>query len=267
MPTPEQLAPHLSEARLLCLNSPLNPTGTVIDEAKLRQITEAVVEENRRRSAAGRRHLFVVYDQVYASLVFGGARHHMPVTLVPEAAPWVIHLDGISKAFAATGLRVGWVLAAPALISRMKSLLGHVGAWAPRAEQVAVASFLEDPEAVEEFRRGMNARVQERLDALYDGFQELKQAGYPVDCVNPQGAIYLSLQLDLVGRALDGVEIRSNETIRQQLLEQAGLAVVPFQAFGLEEESGWFRLSVGAVTVDDIHAAFPRVRAWLDRLT
>jgi aspartate aminotransferase len=264
MPTLDDLASHLSEARMLCFNSPLNPTGTVIDEQQLREIVEAVVEENHRRTKAGRPHLFLLYDQVYATLVFGSARHHLPVGLVPEAAPWVITLDGISKSLAATGLRIGWVLAAPELTRRMKNLLGHIGAWAPRAEQVALARFLADESAVSEFQTAMNGRVQQRLDALYDGFKAMQRDGYPVDCISPQGAIYLSLRLDLVGRSLDGKRLDSNEAIRQLLLERAGLAVVPFQAFGLDDETGWFRLSVGAVSMEDIEQAFPRLRAVLD---
>jgi aspartate aminotransferase len=190
----------------------------------------------------------------------------MPVALVPESAPWVISLDGISKGFAATGLRVGWVLAAPELTERMKNFLGHVGAWAPRAEQVAVAEYLDAPEAVEEFQRGMNRRVQDRLDALYDGFMSLKAEGYPVDCIAPQGAIYLSLRLDLIGRKIGGQNAESNETIRQIVLERAGVAIIPFQAFGLEENTGWFRLSVGAVSVEDIEQALGRLRLVLDEV-
>ena len=266
MPTLELLAPHLGEARLLCLNSPLNPTGTVIDPDKLGRIAEAVVEENERRTAQGRPHLFLLYDQVYSSLVFGGVKHYLPTTLVPEAAPWVICLDGISKAFAGTGLRVGWLLAAPPVTERMKDLLGHIGAWAPRPEQIAVAEFLSDPAAVSSFREEMTARVQQRLDALYQGFSEMKAAGYPVDCVNPQGAIYLSLHIQAIGRSLGGTPIDSNEKLRELLLDRAGLAVIPFQAFGLKDETGWFRMSVGTVSLEDIQQAFPRIRHLLDQL-
>jgi aspartate aminotransferase len=60
-----------------------------------------------------------------------------------------------------------------------------------------------------------------------------------------------------------GVEVKTNEDIRRLLLEHAGLAIVPFQAFGLKEDSGWFRLSVGAVSMKDIEDAFPRLRAML----
>jgi aspartate aminotransferase len=251
---------------MICLNSPLNPTGTVIDEDRLRAIVEAVVEENRRRARQGKPHLFLLHDQVYSLLVFGRARHIMPTKLVPESAPWVISLDGISKSFAATGLRVGWVVAAPELTARMQNLLGHVGAWAPRPEQVAVARFLADGPAVDAFLTEMLERVQRRLDALYRGIRGLRDAGYPVDCIEPQGAIYLSLHLDLVGRSMGGERLADNEAIRRLLLDRAGLAVIPFQAFGLEENTGWFRLSVGAVSMEEIEGALPRLRSVLDDL-
>ncbi len=266
MPTLDQLAPHMSKVRMICLNSPLNPTGTMIAEPQLRAIVEAIVEENHKRTTQKRPHLFLLHDQVYSLLVFGSTRHVMPVSLVPESAPWVISLDGISKGFAATGLRVGWLLAAPDLTERMKNLLGHVGAWAPRAEQVAVAEFLRDTAAVDTFQQTMNQRVQERLDALYRGFTEMHERGYPVECIRPQGAIYLSLRLDLIGRSIGGVKLESNEVIRKVILDRAGVAVVPFQAFGLDVDSGWFRLSVGAVSRADIDEALPRLRGVLDEL-
>jgi aspartate aminotransferase len=159
---------------------------------------------------------------------------------------------------------VGWSFAAPAVTARMRDFLGHVGAWAPRPEQVATAKFLRNPAAIAAFRETMDAGIRARLTALYDGFQALRSEGYPVDCVHPQGAIYLSLQLDLIGRTVKGTRITTNDEIRGLLLEEAGLAVVPFQAFGLKEETGWFRLSVGAVSMADIESAWPRIRKLLD---
>ena len=265
-PTLPQIAPHLDGARMIVINTPLNPSGTVMGTENLRQIAQAIVDENVKRDKAGRRHLFLLFDQVYGSLVFGTRRHDHPAALVPEAAPWIITVDGISKALAATGLRVGWLLAAPDLTARMRDLIGHIGAWAPRAEQVATAKFLQNEAAVESFRKRMNAAVRDRLDALHEGFQALKADGLPVDCIDPQGAIYLSLRLDIVGRTLDGEVLEGNEEIRRAILEQAGLAAVPFQAFALDEESGWFRLSVGAVSQDEIAQMFPRLRAMLERV-
>jgi len=262
-PTLELIAPHLHDANLICLCTPSNPTGTVMEPVQIKRIMEAVVEENRRRTKAGKRQLFVLHDQVYASLVYGTVKHVHPCALVPEVAPWVISLDAISKSMAATGVRVGWVVGAPALVARMRDLLGHVGAWAPRAEQVAVAEFMGNRDAITTFRREMDGKVKALLEALYGGFMKLKQAGLPVDCVEPQGAIYLSLQLKLVGKSFEGKKIATNADIAKLLLEQAGMAVVPFQAFGLTEETGWFRLSVGAVSQADIENCLPRVKALL----
>lgn len=257
MPTLAQLEPHLSTARLLCLCSPLNPTGTMVDPAALRAICERIVAENRAREGRGQRPLILMYDHIYWVLSFGGTKHVTPVELVPEMAPYTVFVDGISKAFAATGVRVGWGVGAPTLIARMRDVLGHVGAWAPKAEQVATARYLDDTQATESFLDTMRQRVDARLEALYKGFQRMKDVGLPVRAIAPQGAIYLSVQFDLVGR--DG--LATNDAIRKRLLEKARFAVVPFQAFGLAEESGWFRLSVGATSVAEIEEALPRVEA------
>ncbi|AFE07935.1 class I aminotransferase [Corallococcus coralloides DSM 2259] len=256
MPTLAQLEPHLSSARLLCLCSPLNPTGTMIDAEALRAICQRIVEENRAREGRGQKPLILMYDHIYWVLNFG-KKHVTPVELVPEMAPYTVFVDGISKAFAATGVRVGWGVGAPTLISRMRDVLGHVGAWAPKAEQVATARYLDDVPATESFLTTMRQRVDQRLEALYKGFQRMKDAGLPVEAIAPQGAIYLTVRFDVVGR--DG--LATNDAIRKRLLEKARFAMVPFQAFGLAEDTGWFRLSVGATSVAEIEEAMPRVEA------
>ncbi|MGA7991302.1 MAG: aminotransferase class I/II-fold pyridoxal phosphate-dependent enzyme [Thermoanaerobaculia bacterium] len=262
-PTPDQVRPHLATARLLIVNSPLNPTGTVISKEALTDLTAMVVEENRRREKTAQRPLYFVYDQVYWTLTFGRASHHTPVEVVPESAPYVIFLDAISKAFCATGMRVGWGVMPPAVRKRMSDILGHVGAWAPKAEQTGVAKFLAQPDAVLSFRDAVRKKLDERLGALYDGVLAMKRDGFPVDAIEPQGAIYLSAKFDLFGRTLRDVPVKTNDDIRRLLLEEAGLGAVPFQAFGFAGDTGWFRLSVGAVSMDDIAAAFPRLRAML----
>nr|HRC85904.1 aminotransferase class I/II-fold pyridoxal phosphate-dependent enzyme [Thermoanaerobaculia bacterium] len=138
LPTAEELAPHLAEARLIALNSPLNPAGSGFRREQLAAIAQLVVDENRRRGA-GSRPLFLLYDQIYWLIAAESAPHQTPVDLVPEVAPYTVFVDGISKAFAATGLRVGWSVGPPYLIQRMRDLLGHVGAWAPKPEQLATA--------------------------------------------------------------------------------------------------------------------------------
>jgi aspartate aminotransferase len=262
-PTIEQIRPHLGEAAMICICSPGNPTGTVMTEQQLGDILRAVVSENRERESRGRRPVFVLHDQMYGALVSKGQRHIYPAALVPESARYVISADGVSKAYAGTGLRLGWMLVAPAVGARIRDLLSHAGAWAPRAEQAAVAEFLCDEEAIREFRAEMDARLAERLFAMRKGFESLKDAGYPVDSINPQGAIYFSAQFRLHGKSIGGRVIETDNDIRTLLLERAGVAVVPFQAFGVKGDTGWFRLSAGAVSLDEIEALFPRIEALL----
>ena len=259
LPTAASLQPHLRTARLIALNTPLNPAGTVLSPAEVRRISEAIVAENRRRDAAGEKPLYLLYDQVYWMLTFGSARHETPVHALPEMAPYTLFVDGISKCFAATGLRVGWCIGPTAVIAAIRDILGHVGAWAPRAEQVATAELLRDPPAIDAYLLEHKGRLQERLDGLHAGFARMAQSGLPVRDIAPQGAIYLPVQFDLIGRR----GLKTNDQVRKYLLDEAGFAIVPFQAFGLGGENGWFRLSVGAVSVRDIEEALPRVEAAL----
>jgi len=93
----------------------------------------------------------------------------------------------------------------------------------------------------------------------------MRAEGLPVDALEAQGAIYLSVRFDLLGETLHGQEITTDEDVRRYLLTEAQVAVVPFTAFGLPRDSGWVRFSVGAVSVDDVRGAVDRIRAALRR--
>ena len=265
-PTPAQVREVLPAIRLLALNTPLNPTGTAIDPEALAEICRDLVAENRGREARGERPVFLMFDQVYWSLEFERMSPPSPPALVPEVAPFTVMLDAISKSLAATGLRVGWSVTSPAVTQRMSDFLGHVGAWAPKAEQIATAEFLDDADAFRSFRLEMHGKLRARLDRLYRGFSALAARGLPVEAVEPEGTLYLSARVDLFGRSLDGVRMENNEDIRKALLGGAGLAVVPFQAFGLARENGWFRLSVGAASLEAIEHGIERLGTMLERV-
>jgi len=259
LPTRELLQDAVRDARLLVLCSPQNPAGTMFTEESLGAICDLVLEENARR-AATERPLYVMYDQVYWTLTLEGMRHVHPVQVRPAMAPFTIYIDGASKSLAATGIRVGWVVAPEDLAGAMSALIGHMGAWAPKAEQGAVAEFLENG-AWSAFRDDMVTRVRERLDVLYAGLARMRDDGLPVDVIAPEGTIYLSAQFALQGRTTpEGTRLDGDEAVRAYLLRAAGLAVVPLRAFGSEEDTGWFRLSVGAVSVGEIERVMPRVR-------
>ncbi len=261
LPTRDAVLECLPHARLLCLNSPLNPTGTAFDPAALREICEAIVDENHRRERGGERPLYLLYDHIYWMLTFEGVEHVTPPQLVPEMARWTVFIDGISKSFAATGVRVGWAVGPVDVIKRMTSILGHVGAWAPRAEQVATVGLLEDPAAIADYHRGYKAGVLNRLRRLYRGFEAMREDGLPVEAVPPMGAIYLTVRVHPFGKTTpDGKRLSNNEDVRKYLLDAARVGVVPFQAFGVGQTGeGWFRLSVGAVSEQAIVDALPRI--------
>ena len=261
LPSAAALRDELPGARLLCLNSPLNPTGTAITADALRGVCEAVLAENERRERAGERPLYLMYDHIYWMLCFGDVEHVTPPQLLPEMARYTIFVDGISKAFAATGLRVGWGVGPTDVIGRMNAIVGHVGAWAPRAEQVATAALLDDPEAIRAYQAAFAPAIRERLEVLHAGAQALRQEGLPVDSIPPMGAIYLTVRVHPFGKAPPGgAPLRTNEDVRKYLLDRAGVGVVPFQAFGYPGDDGWFRLSVGAVSTDECREAIPRLR-------
>jgi aspartate aminotransferase len=262
-PTPEQVRELLPRIRMLALNTPLNPTGTTMDPEVLAEICRDMVAENRRRESRGERPVFLMFDQVYWSLEFDRWEPVAPPQLVPDVAPYVVLLDAISKSLAATGLRVGWSAAAPAVTQRMSDLLGHVGAWAPRAEQIATAELLDDVETFDGFRREMHHKLRERLELVYRSFTRMRERGLPVEAIQPEGTLYLSVRLDLFGRVVEGRPLETNEDIRRFLLQKAGIGVVPFQAFGLDREDGWFRISVGGASLRAIEDGMARLRGLL----
>ncbi|MCX4243240.1 pyridoxal phosphate-dependent aminotransferase [Paraliomyxa miuraensis] len=260
LPTREDLARVLPGARLLCINSPLNPTGTAIEADALRGICEEIVAENHARRKSGQRPLYLMYDQVYWMLRVPGVEHVTPPGLVPEMADYTIFVDGISKAFAATGLRVGWTVGPADVIERMGVILGHVGAWAPRPEQHATSALLDDDAAMDAYVAELMQGLGARLERLYQGFSTLAKEGLLVEAIPPMGAIYLTVRVHPFGRRTpSGTVLSTNEDVRRYLLDAARVAVVPFQAFGVVGDEGWFRLSVGAVGLAELDGALERL--------
>ena len=265
-PRPEALDAAIKKASLLIVNTPLNPTGTVTPRDAVLRMSENIVRENEAREKSGRRPIYLMYDHIYWMLSFG-VEHFTPCALVPEMAKYTVFIDGISKCFAATGLRVGWALGPTDLIAKMNIMLMHMGGWAPRPEQTASAAMLDDDEAIEKFHATFKPALTRRLTALHQGFQKLKAEGHPVDSIEPTGAIYVSARVHPFGKkAKDGTEIRNNEDVRKFLLEGAGLGVVPFQGFGVPGETGWMRLSVGSVSEAQIASGLERLGTALKAL-
>ncbi len=266
MPTAADIKPHLKGATLLALCSPLNPTGTMFAKKDLEEICDLVIAENKTRSA-NEKPLYIMYDQIYSQLTFGGQVHYDPVSLRPELKDRVVYIDGISKCLAATGVRVGWAFGPEHVMSKMKTIIGHVGAWAPKPEQVATGQFLDQKSDWNDFLVSFKAKVQKSLDALYNGFMELKSDGFAVQAIQPMGAIYLTIQIDYLGKTTPaGDVLKTSSDLVFYLINEAGTGLVPFSAFSADPGMNWFRASVGGCSLEDIQAMIPRVREALSRL-
>jgi len=266
MPLAEDIKPHIQDAVLIALCSPLNPTGTVFKKEELEKICDMVLEENDRRGDEDKK-LYVMYDQMYWMLTYGDTVHYNPVSLRREMKNYTIFIDGISKAFAATGVRVGWALGPEHVLAKMKAINSHVGAWSPMAEEHAAAKFLLMNDAVDEYLFNYKKELEERLQLIYEGFQQLKSEGFSVDACAPQAAIYLTIQLNLVSKTTNNGDLLSTQSdVTSYILNEAKLAVVPFYAFGAPKDSDWYRLSVGTCKKEEIPAMLAQLREALEKL-
>ena len=266
MLTASQIAPHIKGATLLSLCSPLNPTGTSFGKDELSAICDLVIEENKCRQV-GEKKLYLMYDQIYWTLTFGDTVHYNPVTLNPAMKDYTIFIDGISKTFAATGVRVGWAMGPAEVLVKMRSINSHLGAWAPMAEQKAVAGYLGKTEAIDKYFVHFKAEINERLQRISAGLQQMKKAGFKVDAVAPQAAIYLAIQIDYTGKQTpEGKLLTTQADVTSYILDEAKLAVVPFYAFGAKPDSSWYRLSVGTCKKEEIDDMLSALKNALGKL-
>ncbi|MEI2711321.1 MAG: aminotransferase class I/II-fold pyridoxal phosphate-dependent enzyme [Chitinophagaceae bacterium] len=266
MPLPQDVEQHIKGATLICLCSPQNPTGTTLTKESLTKICDLIVAENNSRSADEKK-LYLMYDQMYWTLTYGEIEHYNPVSLNPAMKQYTVFIDGISKAFCATGVRVGWSMGPANVIAKMKAILSHVGAWAPMAEQKATAKYLMQTEAIKTFLAAYKKEIEYRLVNIYNGFIALKNKGYAVDAVTPQAAIYLTIKIDLVGKqTAEGTILNNQADVTAYILGEAKIAVVPFYCFGASNNSPWYRLSVGTCKKEDIPVVLQQLEAALAKL-
>lgn len=267
MPTASDIKPYIAEASLIALCSPLNPTGTTFRKKDLEDICDLVLDENKKRNAEGRKPVYIMYDQIYWKLTHGETKHHNPVTVRPEMRNYTVFVDGISKSLAATGVRVGWAMGPKKLVEKIKLILTHVGAWAPKAEQVATAAYLNNTIAYDNYLADIKTKLNQRLVGFYKGFQTLKSEGFKVDAIAPEAAIYLTVQFALHGqKTAEGVELKTTQDVTKYLLDEAKVALVPFYAFGASVNSDWYRLSVGTCKLEDVDDVIQSLRTALKKL-
>lgn len=267
MPSAADIAPHIQSASLVALCSPQNPTGTVFTKQGLEEICDLILAENKRRGPDDKP-VYLMYDQIYWELTYGDIQHFNPVTLRPEMKEYTVFVDGISKSLAATGVRVGWSMGPQLIIDKMKAILTHIGAWAPKAEQVATAKYLANEKAYVAFIEDQKKKINARLQGFYNGFSRLKNEGLGVNAIAPQAAIYLTVQFNLHGKKTsNGTVLTTTKDVTKYILDEAKMAIVPFYAFGTSDDSTWYRLSVGTCKMEDVSAAIEQLGVALRKLS
>ena len=242
-PTVEDVKNKLRDnTSLVCICSPQNPTGRVINSEILKGICQVIVDENNiRKNQAYTRPLYLFFDQIYSDITKEGLFIH-PLTLCPEIKDYLICADGISKSLNATGVRVGWLFGPKDIIGKMTEVLSHIGAWAPKPEQRALDVYIR--EDYEDYISHINYVTKEYeyiSDKICGKLEELKTKGFNVDCQKPDGGIYVSVYLDYVH------SFSSTEEYISFLINTCGLGIVPFEYFGSKNNKGWFRISIGNV--------------------
>ena len=237
-PTVDDIESRIHYTRLVCLCSPQNPTGRIIDKQVLKGICDAIVTENKRRGSY-EKPCYLFFDQIYSDLV--GKEFTHPLDVCPEIKEYLICADGISKSLCATGVRVGWLMGPKDIIGKMTEVFSHIGAWAAKPEQNAVAWYLHDKEDIGEFIQEKQQQYAYISSKIIDLFNEMKNEGYKVDCQKSDGGIYISVYLDYVNN------FPTTEDYINFLIEECGLGIVPFEYFGSTKNKGWFRISIGSV--------------------
>jgi len=247
--TPDQLEAHISsKTRMLLLNSPSNPTGAVYNRSEI----EALAEVLRKYPD-----IWILSDEIYSRLIYGGAEHFSIAAVSREIADRTIIVNGVSKTYAMTGWRIGWMAGPEELVSLAGKIQSHTTSCPSSISQEATLKALTAPD---DFLEDMRKAYRRRRDL----FVELLQGVQGIVPYVPDGAFYLFCEIgDLIGKTrADGVKISSCMDFADYLLDEARVAAVQGGAFGL---GGHIRFSF-ATSDDDIRRGVARIAEAVDKL-
>jgi len=200
---------------LLILNTPSNPTGAIYTKEELEKIAEVCLKHN----------IAVISDEIYEKLVYEG-QHISFASLGPEVKDITITVNGVSKAYAMTGWRIGYAAGPQEVIKAMGALQSHSTSNAASISQKAALAGLRGPqEPLEKMRR----EFKKRRDYMVKRLNEMP--GFK--CLTPPGAFYVYPDVsELIGKKIAGKVVSDDSTLADILLDEARIAVVPGKAFG-----------------------------------
>ncbi len=224
--------------KLIIINSPQNPTGSILTRAQLEVLGRLAVE----------RDIYILADEIYSRIVYEGEFVSI-LHAVPEALDQVILLDGMSKTFAMTGWRLGWGVMPPKLASAVAKLQTNSTSCTATFSQKVIGPALFGPqEPVENMRR----EFQRRRDAIVDGLNRIE----PLVCRKPQGAFYVFPNISKLGL--------SAQAMADRLLQESGVAALAGTAFGKYGE-GYLRFSY-ANSIENINIGLERIADFVSKL-
>ncbi len=205
--------------RWLILNSPSNPTGAVYSRPQLQALADVLLKHP---------HVLVLADDIYEHLLFDGQAFHTLAQVEPRLAPRVLTMNGVSKAYAMTGWRIGFATGPRWLLEAMEKLQGQQTSGASAISQHAAIAALNGPQ---DFIRQSRAVFQRRRDLVVS----LLNATPGLACISPSGAFYAFASCaGLLGRtSAAGRLLETDEDVAHALLDEANVAVVHGSAFGL----------------------------------
>lgn len=215
----ELLAAITPKTKAILINSPSNPTGVVYNEEELRDIAEVAVANN----------LFVVSDEIYEQLTYDGKKHVSIASLGEEIKELTIVINGMSKAYAMTGWRLGYACGNEKLVKAMASVQSHAVSHPSSITQYASAVALNGPQ---EDVHKMVEQFDKRRVFMYERLSKIEG----LKCLMPEGAFYVYVDISTyMNKKLCGQLIKSSLDFAQIMLEKGHVAVIPGAAFGTDQ--------------------------------
>ncbi len=241
--TPQQLENAITDkTRALVLNSPSNPTGMIYTREEIEKITEIAVKN----------HIYIIFDEIYEKLIYEG-EHVNPSTLSEEAKEHTVIVNGLAKAYAMTGWRIGYTASNKKLAKAMSNLQSHATSNPNSiAQAAAVEALLGDQSEIGEMCKHYVAR----RDYMVDRINSIEG----ISCLKPNGAFYIFMNVSaLLGKEHYGKVINSAQELCDDMLERALVALVPSEGFGID---GYARLSY-ATSMEEITEGLNRIEKYI----
>lgn len=232
-----------SKTKVLILNTPNNPTGSVYSYDELAKIGQWAVENN----------IFIISDEIYEKLIYNKMEHISIASLNGDVKKITITINGMSKAYAMTGWRIGYAAADEKIIRGMSNIQSHSTSNPCSISQYA---SLEALKGNQENLKSMKEEFSERKDYMVKAINEING----LNCSNPEGAFYIMVNFSkFLNKNINGTVVKNSLDFSNVLLDQAKVAVVPGIAFG---DDDYIRISY-ATSLDNIKEGLSRIKSVL----